>query len=222
VSLGASGVFAEVIRWAFGAAPAAARAPRALAWLLVVVHCVASPVLFVVEARWIARVVPEATHLAAGKLFAAGRSAGVVIVVRGEHMFGCTMQLSLAQLLGLSRGRLALCLSGGPSATTVQRLDAFTLLVRPDGGFLDAGSNRLQWDGHRAVAGETYVRPGYRAEVVEVTPDGEPLAVTFRFEYPLDHRGAAWLVWRSDHYDRLALPPIGGALRIDGGIVTPS
>jgi hypothetical protein len=228
VTLGASAVFAELLRWAYGSTSAltraagAARAPRWLAAAVLVVHGIVSPTFFTLQTAYLARHAPKESHAAAESLFAAAEPARVVVVVRALDLFYCTNQLSVASVLGLDRGRMGLCLSGGPTATTVRRLDARTLLVRPDGGFLDAGSNRLQWDGHRAVVGEAYVRPGYRAEIVEVTPEGEPWAVTFRFEVPLEHPAGAWLVWRTDHYERTSLPAVGSAIRIDGGVVTPA
>ena len=69
----------------------------------------------------------------------------------------------------------------------VRRQDEWTLVVRPNPGFLAWTDDRLFRDEHRPLAlGQKVQLTGMTAEVTELTPDNRPAEVAFRFDVPLE------------------------------------
>ncbi|MEO1087587.1 MAG: hypothetical protein AAFY88_25405, partial [Acidobacteriota bacterium] len=145
---------------------------------------------------------------------------------------------SLAPVAQAARGEALpadlLTLATGVYGVEVERLDARTLRVRPDGGFLlppgqappgqvapaasflhflqtaDQLYRRLEpfTTGERIRRGEVII------EVVEVTPDGRPATVDFRFPAALEERRwIRFVEWRG--YEPWPLPDVGGVARIE-------
>ena len=44
-----------------------------------------------------------------------------------------------------------------------------------------------------------------QAEVLAVTPDGQPSRVWYKMNNPLDHPDYRWLIWRGLHYEEIEL-----------------
>ena len=113
-------------------------------------------------------------------------------------------------------GRM-LVLSSGLGATEVERLDAHTLAVEVEGGFVaPAGAvpphgldeppaahtayllsflDTVFQDGTRLAPGHAVSLDGVEITVATVTPDGRPLRVLFRFGLPLEAPGLLWYAW---------------------------
>jgi hypothetical protein len=128
------------------------------------------------------------------------------------------------------------------SAIDVERPAANTLVFRPEGGFQITPKTLFNWPQssrvphHHAVfyyqvmttvfadnkfasrKGDRYDMPGVAIEVLDVTESGEPAAVKFEFEQPLDSNDYRWLQWdwQSESFSRFDLPAIGKTARIPG------
>lgn len=104
------------------------------------------------------------------------------------------------------------------AANEVGREDERTLVVAPRGGFLALAVDRLLvGPGQRFFVGETIERPDFVAEVREVTEDGRPRRVAFRFRQPLEAPEYCWLFWKDDRLVPFPLPPPGTRVTIGPG-----
>jgi len=147
----------------------------------------------------------------------------------------------LRQLRGQQAAERLRALSPGYSEVLVERLDAFTLSVRPEHGYLlPPGSfmgTEEDWlpPAHPAYAaqygdglfrspalpiadGHVAEVSGMRVEVARLTEDGRPLEVTIRFDVPLEDGSLFWLQWnwRQRAYVPFVLPGIGERVYIAG------
>jgi len=115
--------------------------------------------------------------------------------------------------------------------TEVRRRDERTLVVRPEGGYVaPPGSprpgheadqapfsilyplqllDRLFRDDRPMRVGERIELDGLSIEVEDVTPDGRPAEVAFRFDAPLEDPSFLWLRWQNGKFVTFFLPPVG-------------
>lgn len=223
VGIGASIVVADVIDASLAtpdpSAPRPKRALRWLGWVLLLPHVVLPPILFPLEATWWTSINELMAGRAADQLFEAAGTAKGIAVLRAGDMFTCPMHITLAYVRGSNHGRLATCLSGGPSDTTVERVDAHTIVIHPDGGFFDAASNGLHWDGRIASVGDTWQLPGFRARVREVSRAGDPTSVEFVFPFAVDDPLLALVVWDGRQYVRVYLRTDGERRRFSHSVL---
>jgi hypothetical protein len=125
-------------------------------------------------------------------------------------------------------------LSSGFAPVRIERVDARTLLVTPEGGYtplpgpitdaktgivshfalenvyraLDGFSYNPQNPMH---AGQSVVMLEVTVEVIEMTGDGRIAKAKFTFAHPLDDTRYVWLLWDADTstYARVQMPPVG-------------
>jgi hypothetical protein len=125
-------------------------------------------------------------------------------------------------------------LAPGYSAVQLQRLDTFTLLVRPEHGYLARPGSLhgtaedwlpLAHPSYAARYGDGLFRSpslsaaddyvdelsGMTVEVTQLTEDGRPLEAKIRFDVPLEDSSLFWLRWdwRQDAYVPF-VPPVAG------------
>ena len=102
------------------------------------------------------------------------------------------------------------------AANEVWREDERTLVVAPRGGFLALAVDRLVvGPRQRFFIGQAIERPDFVAEVREVTGDGRPRRVAFRFRHPLEAPEYCWLFWKDGRLVRFPLPAPGARVTID-------
>ncbi len=107
-------------------------------------------------------------------------------------------------------------LSTMAAANEIWREDERTLVIAPLGGFLALAVDRLLvGPGQRFSVGQAIERPDYVAEVREVTEDGRPRRVAFRFRQPLEAPEYCWLCWRHGRLVPFPLPAPGARVTID-------
>jgi hypothetical protein len=98
----------------------------------------------------------------------------------------------------------------------VWREDECTLVIAPRGGFLAVAVDRLLvGPGQRFFVGQAIERPDFVAEVREVTEDGRPRRVAFRFRQPLEAPEYRWLFWKDGHLVPFPLPAPGTRVTVD-------
>ena len=117
----------------------------------------------------------------------------------------------------IPRPRQQLWLATGTSDVYVASLDAHTLLVRPDGGFLNSSMQRmLRGPTPRFEIGQRVPLDGASVLVTEVTDDGRPLQVAVRFERMLADPSLIWMRWQHDRYEPFRLPAVGNGVLLPG------
>ena len=113
------------------------------------------------------------------------------------------------------RPRQQLWLSTGASDLVVSRLDAHTLVLRPEGGFLSSSMQRmLRGPTPPFELGQRVQLDGAHVRVTAVTDDGRPLEVAVRFERELEDPSLVWMRWQRRGYEPFRLPSAGESVRL--------
>ncbi len=98
----------------------------------------------------------------------------------------------------------------------VQRPDARSLRIKPDGGFLANPADRFARSTDAPfVAGQRLSLPDYEVLVEELNPRGLPASVLFRFREPLDGGQYRWVYWRQGRVEPFPMPQVGGSVRLE-------
>ena len=120
----------------------------------------------------------------------------------------------LREAQGRPRPRALRWLATGASAVTITRVDATTLRVRPDAGFLSQSSERMQRNPDNAMPlGYRVVFSDLTIEVTALTDDGRPAEILAHFAAPLEDPRYELLRWGDGHFVPLAPLPIGASRR---------
>jgi len=138
-----------------------------------------------------------------------------VLWVNGSD-FGNLGVLAARHVRGAPAPRASHVLSSFVTAATISRPDAWTLVVLPDGGFLARPADRLLRGSRPPFHREQRVATlDYTASVEEVTSDGRPRRVAYRFRAPLEDPSYRWLCF-GDGYDPrpFRLPRVGESVRL--------
>jgi hypothetical protein len=140
-------------------------------------------------------------------------------------------------------------LAPGSFAVEVTRVDAYTLVVRPERGYLaptgmgmvenhdvfplihpaygyQRGDGFFRGDTFSMALGQRVELEGMSAEVTALAEDGRPAEARIRFATSLDDPSLTWLWWdwRSETYVAFTPPAVGETARIPGpfeGAVLP-
>jgi hypothetical protein len=92
----------------------------------------------------------------------------------------------------------------------VQRVDPFTLRLRPRDGFLIDPLSQLLWSSERSFSvGERLQQGGLTVTVRLITTDHRPLEVDARFERPLEDPSYVWVQWVGSRSEPFRPPPVG-------------
>jgi hypothetical protein len=99
----------------------------------------------------------------------------------------------------------------GCTPARLTRVDARTLRVRSEGGWSERSVLDRMYRGERFPmrAGERVELDAMQVEVLEVTLDGRPAEVIFRFRDPLEGGSYRWLIWGDDRLLEAAPPSEG-------------
>jgi hypothetical protein len=125
-------------------------------------------------------------------------------------------------------------LSSGFAPVTIERVDAQTILVTPEGGYtplpgpiVDDKTGMVTPVGlqnvYRALdgfhynprnpmqVGQVVALSDMTVEVTEITSDGRIAQAAFTFAHPLDDNRYVWLLWNeaTSAYERVQMPPVG-------------
>lgn len=235
--LGASGLIACFVagmaeRPAWAGATAAGRGlRRALAAVLVALHLVLAPVLFVVQSFSIPLVVRqlerEFLSLPKEPAFA---SQNAIYVNSTCNICEVASRL-VRQARDLPTPARSLYLNAAGSPATLERLDKRTIVVRPTYGYLTPKGTQPGGDGtpplfsviylgqlmdHLTRPSDEPMTPGERVsldwadvEVIDLTEDGRPAAVMFTFAKPLEDTSYRWFSRGADGYAAFPLPAVG-------------
>jgi len=115
---------------------------------------------------------------------------------------------------GVVPRRIAM-LSSQLTSSTVERPDARTLIIRPDGGFLShAGDCLLRDRSDPFELGSRIEMTVFDVEITALTPDGRPAEAAFRFVEPLESGSLRWVHFRDGRLVPFPLPAVGESARV--------
>ncbi len=155
---------------------------------------------------------------ALGNFFSLGAQAGPTDegVVDQTFVFVTGSELPTAYTaptrgaIGLPIPRRTAQLASMITTNRVTRIDAHTLEIEPEGGFLATMMDTLtRHPEDRFELGEEIARPDFVAHVDALTEDGRPAVVSFRFEAPLEDPSLVWLYFVDGWPRELTLPGVG-------------
>jgi hypothetical protein len=215
-SLGAAALVARLlIALRDGSGPRTTRPFAAVGAVFCAVHLIAAPVLF--PARVLAVDKMEAMMLRADALLPkAADLAGETLVMMNPPVDLLAVYWPVfREARGLGRPAHFRWLATGESAIAVSRVDAHTLRIRPDSGFLSSASQQMFRRAARSPAlGEQVQLSGSTFTVTDLTPDGRPAEAEISFELPLDHPSLRFVQWGTHEYVPFSLPQVGHTVRI--------
>ena len=188
---------------------------KIIAWLLVVVHLVWAPLVLPfraanpIGASWIdERFYPHTplNELIVGK---------TLVLVNAPSPVHGGYTLFRRFLNGDPIPRHVRVLAPAVPAVTIRRLDAHTLEIRPESGYIDWVLDRIFRSEYRPMSiGEEVRLTGMTARIGALTRDNRPAVATFRFDVPLESDSLVWLCFRGRGFEPFVPPPIGGEAMI--------
>jgi hypothetical protein len=221
VGIGAFGLLAQFWEFVFDRSRGAPQSrwwrmpAQAMAWYLVVVQAILSPLAFPVRAanpvgpRWVHERLLVRTPL--------GPSIGekTLVIVNAPSPIQASYIFFLQLLSGAPVPPHTRVLAPAVPAVTIRRVDEHTLEIRPKRGYLNLALDRVFRNERRPMSqGQEMKLTGMTARVTAVTADGRPAVATFRFDEPLESPSFVWLCYRGRGYEPFVPPPIGEEARI--------
>lgn len=117
---------------------------------------------------------------------------------------------------GVPRPKSARILTTGASPVAITRVDARTLRVRPDLGFLSSPADTMLRSARRPMPlGTVAELEDVSVEITEKTSDGRPAEALFRFRVPLEDPSFVWRKWGDKAYVPFEVPAIGETVRLE-------
>ncbi len=242
VGIGAVGLLALLMKELATSPPSLVRrwGKRTLLAVLVLVHLIAAPLMSRLMVQQMAQFDRTLQGTAASLIeqMEGAPPSSTAIVVAAPSAFLSLGAGTVATVVHGSPKIPTVVLSASLHKTEVTRTDERTLLIRPLGGFLlpatapdPVGSERPTLDPQKSLLmldhlfrdlahapfrpGDQVRLSGLDVQIVEVDA-GRPLAVTFRFNAPLEDARWQLLVWREGVYQRFVVPAVGATVSWPG------
>lgn len=138
----------------------------------------------------------------------------VVLVNPPSVIHACYLP-ALRELAGEPVPKRVRALAPGLPSVTVRRIDAHTLMVRPERGYLNLFFDRLFRNERQPLSlGQKITLSGMTVEVTELTADNRPAAAAFHFDTPLEDHSLLWLYWTEGRFRPWSPPPIGETVEL--------
>ena len=189
------------------------RGAAVIAIFLIAVHGVLAPIALPIRARMpgaVSRGVARIDGLLPADPELANQD---LVLVNVPFKYQCNHASVVRRSNGGVSPRRWRCLGVSPNPVTVDRIDASTLVLRPEQGYLlyfedsNVRSRQIPF-----AIGDRVELPGFTITIRGVTEDKRPAAVEYRFAVPLEDESLRWLVWQRGSYRPFAPPAIGESL----------
>jgi len=228
VGLGAMGVLAQFFVYVFGRQTRPPKnharqvACKVLAYLLILIHLIIAPLGLPVRAGYPMGTEESYKQLYVNTVMDSTVEKQDVIIVNPPVAITVMLLPVFRELEGQPVPLRVRVLSPAlKNPLTVHRLDAQTLVVRPDKGYLLEVFDRIfRDDRHPMQVGQRVELTGMTIEVTELTEEGRPAEAIFRFAVPLEDSSLRWLQWKNGEFIPFRPPAIGGTLKLEAS--TPS
>lgn len=221
VGLGAAGLLAQFLVAAFGQP---AWRPTKLAWrvsavalgsVFVFFHFIIAPLALPARAAF-----PAGPNVWAKQLHVQVPTDDAVenqdvVIVNAPSAIHAAWSAARTMLSGHPIPRHTRVLAPALPSVEVIRLNAQTLTVRPQDGYLAWKFDRLfRNDRCPMHIGQRVELTGMTVEVTALTGDGRPAEAAFHFVVPLEHPSLRWLQWKDGVLEPFAPPAIGATVRL--------
>jgi len=190
------------------------RAVRLGVGALVTVHLLLAPPLALLRSRSMATV--DRPLARASETLARAvpdlDGATVALLTTPSDAFGAYLQYRRAARREPRPAHLVALYAGG-APVAITRVDARTLVVRPERGFMESISERMVRSPHRwPRVGERLASATMTVEITAALSDGRPAEARFVFARPLEE--LRWARWSDEGYVPAAPPPVGETLAL--------
>lgn len=187
---------------------------RALALLAAGVHVVVAPALLPWRSLTMSRIHERALRASESAYASVIAGDELVVALNAPDYYFCSLLRMLRKEVGHGPAPALVCLSAGRGAVELRRVDENALSLRMPTGYLDEPFNRLFRSRSQPFrAGDRIYLGTLEALVTETRPPGDPVAVTFRFNWPLGSEKLRLVSWNGDRFVP-ALLPAPGARRV--------
>ena len=239
VGLGGMGLVALFIATAFGelgrSQPILWRGlARPLAGALLVLHLVLAPLLSLKIIAFLDGAGALSRRIAASFPADSQLTSQTAIVLHPPCIYFPGLAEVIHALEGQPTPARIFTLASSIYPLSVQRTDAYTLVVRPEGGFLMRpgsgppgrrlpkispliGWQIIDWiyrNADEPFPSHPFLRDGIRLEILGQTDDARPAAVSFRFPSPLEDPRWRWIRWQEGAFVAFQPPPVGESVRL--------
>jgi hypothetical protein len=185
------------------------------AYGIVFLHLIVSPLSLPGQCWTIARVSAMLEGADRGVPATDGIRERTVIFLNTPQDTYAIFSPAMRAVQGIPRPRSQRWLATGLTAIDVKRIDAFTLEVQPESGFVHEHTEKVARSRRRPFfVGDQVRLSDLTVDIREVTDDGRPKRARFRFTRPLEDPSYLWLVWRDQGYAPFRLPAIGASVTI--------
>lgn len=234
--LGATMIIARLISaaWRPVASPQRLRGVSVIGGALVIIHLVLSPIGLVTASKNVRDFGVQFERAAMSMPDDEAIKSQRMVIVSTPSAFLSSFAGIYAATQHRPVPQKTLVMGSGVYEVTVTRTDDRTLLVSQAGGWLLSPGHwprnkpdQFKWFGDQYLL-QTFDKlfrddqpfePNHRIElsdgvieIVDVTADGRPATVRFRFNKPLEDDGFRWVCWEDDKYARFDLPAVGGTV----------
>jgi hypothetical protein len=223
VGIGAMGLLAQWLDGVFGNA---LWRPKSTAWrfiakalglLFVFTHLIVAPVALPIRAALPAGPKSTEKYYVRVDLDPSVEDQDVIIV-NPPSILHAAYFLVEQEVAGKPVPRRMRLLAPGLQAVEIERTDEHTLLIRPENGFLAWVFERLFRDERNPwSAGERIELTGVTIEVMELTADGRPAVVAFRFDARLEDPSLRWLQFKDQVWQPFTPPAVGQRVVLPAG-----
>ena len=144
-----------------------------------------------------------------------------LIIVNGPDAFWTSYTSLCRAHLGRTVPNRVLALATGLASSRVTRVDARSLRLESEEGYLTSFLDRLFRHPERPFApGDTVRVSDVEIRLEKVTDDGRPVALLCVFDNSLEQPNRVWAVWSKRGYVPFELPAIGAVVEIDATAVS--
>ncbi len=173
-------------------------------------HLVVAPVLLPWRSLTMSRYHDRVVAGVSGAYASVISADELVIALNAPDYYYCSLLRPLRRHVERGPAPPVVCLAAGPGKVEVERVDDNALALRVPGGYLEHPFNRLfRGRSQPFRAGESVYTGPLEALVTEVSERGEPLAVTFRFNWPLGSEKLRFVGWDGARFVPFAPPRAG-------------
>lgn len=140
----------------------------------------------------------------------------VLLVNPPDMFYGLTLP-RIRSLNGLENPIHVRVLATGLVPLRLERTGDRTLVLKAGGPFLNRAFAELYRRDSLTVGWERELT-GMHVRILDIDEDGQPAAIRFEFDVPLDSTELLWLEWRKGKFVELKLPVVGESLMIPTAI----
>jgi hypothetical protein len=181
------------------------RGARAIAGLVVLVHVLVSPLMFLARALSFDQMQPSAAAYAEDAWPGAPAMQGkIVLIVHTPNYMAVDSLPRVLRALGTAQPARIWVLHAGVAAPEIDQIDTHTLELRaPHGWPSDDVTGFWRHPGTAPFAVGDRIPTADFTAVVDEVADGRATRVRFVFARPLDDPGQAWLLWLDGQHRKI-------------------